>query len=1746
MNHLTQSLRRLAAAALVLLSLPVFSQLSGTYTIDPSGTGTTNYASFSAAVTALTTNGVSGPVTFNVTQGTYTEQVTINAITGTSTTNKVTFKAATANTLPVNVTFAGATAATNNWTLRLNGVNNLEFDGIKFSNTTPAVGTALPFSCNVNLNGTTSNIAFLNCSFTGSNTLGSTNHAFFFETGSFQTGAWTFNNCQFINTSRGINLNASATNSLTALTVTGCTFNTLDRGLTASNGTGAIVAGSTATITNNTFAAPSAAIGYFSVWLGGVATATVTGNTLNNYSGISVNSATVANVSNNNVTGGNFAQGISASGLTATPVAAVISNNTLSANSSISVFTGLGAVINQNTSGSISVSSTNTATVTNNTITTTGSGISLSSAAGTTTTNTGSVVQGFVITNNQITMNSGDGIYVAGYNIATGAGLISNNTISANPGTSSCRGIYPYQCKNVNIYHNTITMVGGSATAGRALYINNVATGFAASGVNIQNNIFENTGPGYVAEVATTSALGMVGSMSNNVYFGNTVNPFRLNSVNQVTLADWQTASTKDAASVWGDVIFYAPSDLHVQNAAPNNIGTPLSLVTTDMDGQNRSATTPDAGADEYTPLSCVSATVITVPTIGGNTATVSWTTANTPVSYKVRHRTNGAGVWTEGTQTTTTKNLTGLQSYTAYEVQVKEFCSATDSSIWSPSTVFTTAITPNWIENFQVAVPTVGWSRAKGRALNPTVFTSTTTSDWGQDDYGNLVPNGPNGKSARVNLWSTNHFNWLITPSIEIPNNVNSYQIEYDLALTNWNAITASTLGVDDTLALIVSLDNGLTWNKSNAVITYHAASAITPAGGHVIIPVPAAWKGNTIKLAWYSQSTLSNADNDVFVDNFEIKVSATCPITATPTVPAVTTCGPQAVTLSASWSNPAYQHFWLSPTGAAIGRGNTFTTPVISASTTQDSRLFAADNSVSAVSGGPQITLTNPAGGAGNFTNGMWYTSTTPFSLDSATVRVSRSATAPGGVGTVKFRVNISEKAGTHAGNTGALLYSSDTITVSTTSTTGELQRIFVNLPTLTGSYYINLQFFGTPTASLFRSTALPTGTTYPYALGGLGTLDSVQLGLTTSGNTRIYYLFNWKMTAACLGPIVSTNVTYASVPSVTLPHVSDFATGAPCNWVATAASGATWQAKAGYTGNGYTATTLNGTPFVMVDDDAAGSSAATPNSVLNTPSFPALGYDTLTMKFLSVFKGGSWGGKGYVEVWSPTNGVFGWQTIDSLSADEGIGAAATGWAAVSKTYNVTAHQSNQFKARFRYDDKGNWAGWWAMDDFQLYGTLSPTGNVRVAVTHDIYGSEVSWKITNTANKLVYAQRGPFTDVNPYNAAAATRIDTVAIPLTGNYEFRLIDSYGDGLYDGTNTGTYIVQKLCGWGDPIIDSGSGASDNDPGGSASNVASWDSAVFNMNCVQYKNVTFNVDMNQVTQSFTTPEVNGFWNNWCGNCNPLTDANGDGIWTTTLPLPVGTTQEYKFSADAWTIQEQNNPAAPCTNGNATYTNRVIVIPATDTVLNVVCWSQCTACDVDVTLKVNMAWEVANNAISANGVHVAGDFQGWNPATTLMTDANNDGIYEVTINVPANSSIQYKFINGNAWGQDEPVPSACAVTGTTNRGATFAYGDSTLNPVCYGKCTDCAAGLGESLQNVSLFPNPTRGLFNLARMDAATEVEVSVLDLQGKVLTVAKWNEGVDALSIDLSSFANGVYMVRMTSEEGSRTMRVSVQK
>ena len=75
--------------------------------------------------------------------------------------------------------------------------------------------------------------------------------------------------------------------------------------------------------------------------------------------------------------------------------------------------------------------------------------------------------------------------------------------------------------------------------------------------------------------------------------------------------------------------------------------------------------------------------------------------------------------------------------------------------------------------------------------------------------------------------------------------------------------------------------------------------------------------------------------------------------------------------------------------------------------------------------------------------------------------------------------------------------------------------------------------------------------------------------------------------------------------------------------------------------------------------------------------------------------------------------------------------------------------------------------------------------------------------------------------------------------------------------------------------------------------------------------------------------------------------MSDADGNEIWEVTLDLNQGDTIEYKFSADAWTIQETNDPSAPCTNGDPTYTNRVLIVPTTDSILLDVCWGSCSIC-------------------------------------------------------------------------------------------------------------------------------------------------------------------------------------------------------
>jgi hypothetical protein len=155
-----RTLRWIGAVALLVLSAPMFAQLSGSYTIDPNGSGTNNYTSFTSAISALSTSGVSGAVTFNVKQGTYTEQVTIPSVTGASATNKITFQADPTNTAAATVTYS-PTGTADNWTIRLNGCSNITIKGLTITSGGTTYGRLVDYT------GSVGNISILDNTFNG-------------------------------------------------------------------------------------------------------------------------------------------------------------------------------------------------------------------------------------------------------------------------------------------------------------------------------------------------------------------------------------------------------------------------------------------------------------------------------------------------------------------------------------------------------------------------------------------------------------------------------------------------------------------------------------------------------------------------------------------------------------------------------------------------------------------------------------------------------------------------------------------------------------------------------------------------------------------------------------------------------------------------------------------------------------------------------------------------------------------------------------------------------------------------------------------------------------------------------------------------------------------------------------------------------------------------------------------------------------------------------------------------------------------------------------------------------------------------------------------------------------------------------------------------------------------------------------------------------------------------------------------
>ena len=231
------------------------------------------------------------------------------------------------------------------------------------------------------------------------------------------------------------------------------------------------------------------------------------------------------------------------------------------------------------------------------------------------------------------------------------------------------------------------------------------------------------------------------------------------------------------------------------------------------------------------------------------------------------------------------------------------------------------------------------------------------------------------------------------------------------------------------------------------------------------------------------------------------------------------------------------------------------------------------------------------------------------------------------------------------------------------------------------------------------------------------------------------------------------------------------------------------------------------------------------------------------------------------------------------------------------------------------------------------------------------------------------------------------------------------------------------------------------------------------------------VTFNVNMSNYPGGLADSDVvylNGNFVGWCGDCTPMNDDDGDGIWTVTVALEDGD-YEYKFTINGWSVQEEFGSIGAvegCTVTDGTYTNRAFTVAGADMTLETVFWNLCPGETPGQVYNVTFAVDTANITVGDSGMYLGGgafgDAQGH-----AMSDDDGDGIYEVTLEVNTDQiGANYIFLNGpndgGDWGAKEDLAGQeCADVNNYNDRMLPEFDGDTYLLHCFGDCSGDGVG-------------------------------------------------------------------------------------
>ncbi|MEA3497329.1 MAG: T9SS type A sorting domain-containing protein [Bacteroidota bacterium] len=172
-------------------------------------------------------------------------------------------------------------------------------------------------------------------------------------------------------------------------------------------------------------------------------------------------------------------------------------------------------------------------------------------------------------------------------------GIIANNFISSVFNGNDNNIIDIYNSKSIKIYNNSINHSSKSNLISNLIKLEN------SQNIEIKNNILASKNRARIFHFLNSTNIS-----SNHNCFFITSNEFAIIGSDSFTnFKHWQDSTSFDNQSIFTNPFFHSITNLHTHNQLINNSGTPLSLITTDIDGEIRNNLHPDIGADEFSTI---------------------------------------------------------------------------------------------------------------------------------------------------------------------------------------------------------------------------------------------------------------------------------------------------------------------------------------------------------------------------------------------------------------------------------------------------------------------------------------------------------------------------------------------------------------------------------------------------------------------------------------------------------------------------------------------------------------------------------------------------------------------------------------------------------------------------------------------------------------------------------------------------------------------------------------------------------------------------------------------------------------------------------------------------------------------------------------------------------------------------------------------------------------------------------------